>query len=532
VKRSLKQWLMCVLAVPMISACGAEGDAPSDTTLPPEAAVQAEPLVAEKQVVEAPADRPRTPTRLVQAENSFGSPGIQTAIGDKLGMVLIDRSGSMKTVRSATGNTRCVDAIRQARIELAALFTDFGRTHVAVWSFHGSIVTKHTLGYVTQATAEAAINAVETAGCTNDNTPLADAMCWAIDDLSSQEPGQSTHLYIATDGYENSSTGECDSTTSGDPLTPGTWQNKVYTRATNKLVKTSTNYFVSATDLEFAPSSGQTDLLATCTGTAACEEKLFSMLATMSGGDYRRAKDNNVAYPCSSTASCPAPYNGTTGNKFAFSTSTTNNATTNTVNQGIYLLAGETLTVGTCGVTGATATGDASMRLFGLTGTQVAAADDSCGLHSKITYTAPTTGTYQVRTGCFANNPCSGTVAYTISGAFPPYTATGTNNATVNTVNRSVYLRPGQRIQVGTCGVPGATASAPSDTFLRLFGSAGTQVAMNDQGGCGGTLGNLSYISYIVPATGAGRSEVRAGCFSSVACGGTVSYLLTDSSVP
>ncbi|WP_164021587.1 hypothetical protein [Pyxidicoccus trucidator] len=165
------------------------------------------------------------------------------------------------------------------------------------------------------------------------------------------------------------------------------------------------------------------------------------------------------------------------------------------------------------------------MRLFGLTDTQVAANEDGCGLLSKITYTGPTTGTYQVRTGCFANNPCSGTVAYTISGAFS-YTASNTSNATLNTTNRPVYLRPGQRLKVGTCGVPGA--SGVGDTFLRLYGSTGTQVALNDQD----CSGNLSFISYLVPATGAGKSEVRAGCYSSLACSGTVSYVLTDSSVP
>ncbi|WP_164017155.1 vWA domain-containing protein [Pyxidicoccus trucidator] len=531
-KRSLKQLLMCALAVPMISACGAEGDAGADTPSQPEPAPQAQPLVAEEpvKVMEVPSDGSRT--QLVQAEESFGDPRAELAPGDKLGMILIDRSGSMGTVRTSTSNTRCVDAIRQARIELDKLFDEQGRTHVAVWSFHGATTTKHTKGYVSRATAHAAINSVETLGCTTENTPLADAMCWAIDNLSIQEAGQVTNLYIATDGYENSSNSTpCIKNAtgvklpSGDPLTSGTWQNAVYNQATTKLVKTSTSYWVSATDLEFAPS-GQTDFTATatCSGVAACEDKLFSALAAVSGGEYRRAKDNNTAYPCSSSTSCPMPYTGTTGNKYTFSVSGTNNATVNTANQGIYLLAGETLTVGTCGVTGASATGDTSMRLFGLTGTEVAASDDGCGLLSKITYTAPATGTYQVRVGCFANNPCSGTAAYTISGAFN-YSAANTSNATVNTTNRPVYLRPGQRIQVGTCTVPGS--SGVGDTFLRLFGSTGTQVALNDQ-----ACGNLSYISYLVPTTGAGQSEVRAGCFSSLSCSGTVSYLLTDSSVP
>ena len=36
------------------------------------------------------------------------------------------------------------------------------------------------------------------------------------------------------------------------------------------------------------------------------------------------------------------------------------------------------------------------------------------GGRSNLTYTVTTTGTYQIRAGCYSSNSCSGTVAWTI----------------------------------------------------------------------------------------------------------------------
>jgi hypothetical protein len=80
----------------------------------------------------------------------------------------------------------------------------------------------------------------------------------------------------------------------------------------------------------------------------------------------------------------------------------------------VYLTAGQTLKVGTCTVTGASGTGDTYLRLYGVTATQVAFNDDSCGLLSYLSYTATTSGSYQIRAGCYSSGSCSGTVAYTI----------------------------------------------------------------------------------------------------------------------
>jgi hypothetical protein len=85
------------------------------------------------------------------------------------------------------------------------------------------------------------------------------------------------------------------------------------------------------------------------------------------------------------------------------------------VNRTIALTAGQTLTIGTCGVTGASFTGDTYLRLRNGSGTQVATNDDACsGLGSRIVHTAATSGNYEIRAGCYSSTSCGGTVAWTI----------------------------------------------------------------------------------------------------------------------
>ncbi len=101
---------------------------------------------------------------------------------------------------------------------------------------------------------------------------------------------------------------------------------------------------------------------------------------------------------------------------YSYSAANTNSAQQNTVNKTITLNAGDKLEVGTCNLTGASATGDTYLRLFGTSGTEVAYNDDNCGgVASFIQYTAPTTGSYELRAGCYSSNSCSGTVAYKVT---------------------------------------------------------------------------------------------------------------------
>ncbi len=103
---------------------------------------------------------------------------------------------------------------------------------------------------------------------------------------------------------------------------------------------------------------------------------------------------------------------------------------------------------------------------------------------------------------------------------FFSYSASNTNSATQNTVNRSITLAAGQTIQVTTCSnrIPGASANG--DTYLRLYSPSNSEVASNDDN-CGSLA---SYLSYTVPPGGGGTYVIRAGCFSSGSCSGTVGY--------
>jgi hypothetical protein len=234
------------------------------------------------------------------------------------------------------------------------------------------------------------------------------------------------------------------------------------------------------------------------------------------GVDWGNSKQTFALMDLSTFSSTPP----SSTEPLTYNASNTNSAQQNTVNRTFTLNAGDTLEVGTCNLTGASASGDTFLRLLGA-GTQVAANDDSCGgTASYFQYTATTSGTYELRAGCYSSGSCGGTVVFRITSPTSPltYTAADTNSAQQNTTNRSFKLNAGDSLEVGTCNLTGASASG--DTYLRLFG-AGTQVAFSDDS-CGGTA---SFIQYTAPT--AGTYELRAGCYSSTSCGGTVTFRIT-----
>jgi hypothetical protein len=113
---------------------------------------------------------------------------------------------------------------------------------------------------------------------------------------------------------------------------------------------------------------------------------------------------------CGTTQPPPPP-----PNSYGYSATNTNSAQQNTVNKTVALTAGQRVTLGTCGITGATFTGDTWLRVAGPTGAQVGSNDDACGgTGSNLSFTAATAGTYQIRGGCFAAGSCTGTVVWTI----------------------------------------------------------------------------------------------------------------------
>jgi hypothetical protein len=136
--------------------------------------------------------------------------------------------------------------------------------------------------------------------------------------------------------------------------------------------------------------------------------------ATLQSRAYDAAGNATTSSTVNVTVSNTAPPGGGT---LPYSASNTNSAQMNTVNQTLTLTAGKTLTLGTCGVTGSSFSGDTYLRLYGPSGAQVAGNDDACGgVGSNFTYTVPSSGggTYQLRAGCYSSGSCSGTVAWTL----------------------------------------------------------------------------------------------------------------------
>lgn len=204
-------------------------------------------------------------------------------------------------------------------------------------------------------------------------------------------------------------------------------------------------------------------------------------------------------------------------NFYSYSASNTNDAQQNTVNHPIVLNAGWEVTLGTCGAF----TGDTYLRLFGPNGTEVAFNDNACGaLGSRIVYRVTTSGSYQIRGGCTGSSSCTGTVTWNIvsvDGSFP-FSASNTSSAQQNTVDAYVWVQTGRKLTAGTCGLAGS--SAVGDTYLRIYDNNGAQVAANDDA-CGGLASNVSYTS-----TAYVSYRIRAGCYSSTSCSGTVVWTI------
>ncbi|MFP2963852.1 trypsin-like serine peptidase [Myxococcus sp. 1LA] len=143
--------------------------------------------------------------------------------------------------------------------------------------------------------------------------------------------------------------------------------------------------------------------------------------------------------------------------------------------------------------------------------------DTGCGGES-ITYARPAIDAYcAVAT---SERLCEG---YEPPPPPPPvetftFTASNTNSAQQNTTNVNVTLAAGQTLTFGTCSLPQATGTG--DTYLRLYNAAtNTQVAANDD-----SCSLLSLVTFT--ASTAGQYQMRAGCYSTGSCSGTVAYTI------
>jgi hypothetical protein len=251
-----------------------------------------------------------------------------SAFADRYGILLLDRTGSMQ-VNRVTGKTRCHDSIVQAHDRVNKFYDATRGTHLAIWQFDGASVSPHSSGFITKVNRQQAHNVVDAIGpnnCNGGSTNLADAMCSAGKYLHDLNVGRG-YLHVATDGYENSSSGVCSGPW-GDPDVPGTWQYKVVEALADTYdVVVSPEYFVASTPLELQAKTPANDdaywslwaseqrpvpgpvSFAVCTNTEQCEGRLFRLLATLTGGEYYIVQDNNSQFPCAGSQ-CPAPEPG------------------------------------------------------------------------------------------------------------------------------------------------------------------------------------------------------------------------------
>ncbi len=192
---------------------------------------------------------------------------------------------------------------------------------------------------------------------------------------------------------------------------------------------------------------------------------------------------------------------------YNYSETNTNSALQYTTNYSVVLSAGATYTISTCDTTD----DDTYLRLFNGT-TQVSSSDDGCGLQSKITYTPTHTATYSIHAGCYGSGSCTAKVNVNLVSSNPSpryYVESNTDSAQQYTTNYSVSLTAGKTYEIATCD------NSSTDTFLRLFDSAGSQVTYSDDG-CG-----LQSKMTVTPSV-SGTFSIHAGCYGSSSCNGTV----------
>ncbi|MFY0577037.1 hypothetical protein ACN28S_24430 [Cystobacter fuscus] len=208
---------------------------------------------------------------------------------------------------------------------------------------------------------------------------------------------------------------------------------------------------------------------------------------------------------------------------FTYFTGETNNAQQNTTDKVISLSAGDVVEVGTCTLPGAFAAGDTSLRLSDAQGTEIAA--NSCYFKHRV----GASGDYTIRAGCTNSDLCGGVVVWKVTpnanlvrGTFS-FNLSNTSSGSRNTANLNVTLSYGQTLDVGTCGVDGA--SGVGDTIVRVHGPSGMVEAENDD--AGGTCGSLSHVIHHVNYLGENMPhQIRVGCFRNESCSGTASYVI------
>jgi len=173
--------------------------------------------------------------------------------------IVIDRTGSMIATRSSTGNTRYQDAITQAQSDLAKAMTEAvnngGNLKVSVALFESSAGFEIRMGFENPDVAMAELEALKLMS-PGYQTPLADALCFAADELFAQSPSDPYKRVIGfyTDLNENASSGECSGLD---------WTNKVIQKFFSGFPAPVFNVTMFATDDDLTVSTSAMNILNT-----------------------------------------------------------------------------------------------------------------------------------------------------------------------------------------------------------------------------------------------------------------------------
>jgi len=248
---------------------------------------------------------------LVQAKAAFD----ELTEADPSLLVLLDRSGSMETDMPHVGGTRCENSLNMALDDVqafAAAHPNDPNAQVAVWTFKAvggtPVIEPHTAGFVSPSAAEAAILGLDSSEpcLENNRTPLADAICETIGELTARPGGAAQRiLSVSSDGVENESHGDCagDPSETGPPYDLDSWHRKVRDTAIAADVTVSTRLWAAQTSplQGFAsrqnepaldgPSARQIAL------RAASDEVFFEDLADSTGGTYQLILDSTPILP-------------------------------------------------------------------------------------------------------------------------------------------------------------------------------------------------------------------------------------------
>jgi Mg-chelatase subunit ChlD len=266
--------------------------------------------------------------------------------GGGYGIILVDTTNSMNSIRPSTGNTRCEDAKTMARGMINDFFdpTQYDGDGIAIWGFTNDPSASDDVqpiitGYYNDALS--AKNAVNTLSC-QGSSPLADALCKGVngDGETFTINPMLDYLFILTDGVETNSDGACAGP-SGSPTTTGTWQYNVLQAMLNTGIRVDTRYWVNPTildnpisidsfaaaddepydpsleelqlvaDIEELPQAKLDQLMAANDPAASdtdakcdvtCNElALFEQLAKISGGTWGVVTDDDASYPLEDT---------------------------------------------------------------------------------------------------------------------------------------------------------------------------------------------------------------------------------------